>query len=213
MPKLNIDSQQTMVRQVSGSGRQNSTDVELLKRISLHDQHALKLLYDRYGKLIFNLILRIARHSQDAENILQDVFLQVWHRADTYDPRLSPPTIWLIRIARNKAIDHWRSKGSKVRRLEKDITQEFDLADAASNPYRHMASTQSSAIVQEALNRLPADQRQLLTCAYYEGYSQSELADKFSVPLGTVKSRIRAGMLALREQFNSMNELTQSTEW
>jgi RNA polymerase sigma-70 factor (ECF subfamily) len=195
------------------SNGQNTSDGELFERIVRRDEPALGALYDRYAKQIYNLILRIVRHKQDAENILQDVFLQVWHRANTYDPKLGPPAIWLIRVARNKAIDHWRSKGNQVRRLENDITQEFDLSDNSSDPHRLMADVQSSSIVRGALGRLPAEQRQLIFSAYYEGYSQSDLAEKLSIPLGTVKSRIRAGMIALREQLKSLNELSHSTEW
>lgn len=184
-------------------------DVGLLERIARQDEHALEQLYDRYSKLLFSVIFRVVRIREESENILQEVFLQVWQRAETYNPRLGTPCIWLIQIARNKSIDYWRSKSARMRNQETriDDTREITMMRNPADPHELASSSQTSKFVQDALSRLSDTQRELIELAYYEGYSQSELSEKFSMPLGTVKSRMRAAMIALREQFTSMPEL------
>ena len=194
---------------INSTDAQHQIDTELLQRIARQDEHALERLYDRYSKLLFSVIFRVVRIREEAENILQEVFLQVWHRAETYNPRLGVPCIWLIQIARNKSIDYWRSKSTRMRNREMNIedTQELNIMHTPADPHEVTSLSQVSKLVQDALNRLPEHQRELIELAYYEGYNQTELAEKFAMPLGTVKSRMRAGLMALREQFTSMPDL------
>ncbi len=180
------------------------TDLELLQRIAARDEAALACLYDRHSSLTYSLIMRILRSPADAEDVLQETFVRVWSRADTYDPRLGSPAAWLTRIARNRAIDRLRSK--QVRR---DISVEPvagpDGGGAAPpEPETHqtpeivvqgrfLASALSSALA-----LLPAAQRDLIEAAFFDGYSHLELAARFGMPLGTVKTRIRTGLITMR---------------
>ncbi len=184
-------------------------DCELLERIVHHDEHALESLYDRYSSLLFSVISRIVPIREEAENILQEVFIQVWNRAQSYNSKLGAPTIWLVQIARNKSIDYLRSKPARIRNEMTTIDALFEQQHTIPtiDPHQQLSSIQTATIVKDAMNKLPENQRVLIEFAYYEGYSQSQLAEKFSIPLGTVKSRMRTGMLALREELISVPEL------
>jgi RNA polymerase sigma-70 factor (ECF subfamily) len=149
-------------------------DIALIERIVARDQLAIGDLYDRHHRLLFGLILRIIGDRSEAEEILQEVFVLVWTRAETYNVSLGPPVAWLVRIARNRAIDRRRSNTVRLR-----------------------------AVVR-ALESLPREQHQLIEQAYFLGLTQTELAERFKLPLGTVKTRIRTGMLALREQLSQV---------
>jgi RNA polymerase sigma-70 factor (ECF subfamily) len=129
------------------------------------------------------------------------VFLQIWQRAETYNSMFGSPKAWLVRIAHNRAIDRLRSKGFRNRKLETDIEvhEELHTEDRSANPFDTAAQSDERAAVKAALAKLPKEQRQLIELAYFQGFTQSELAAKFQIPLGTVKTRIRAGMTALRQ--------------
>ena len=193
----------------------SAVDLELLRKIPDGDQTGLEQLYERYATILYSMILKIVRVQEIAENILQEVFLQIWNRADSYDSRLGSPFTWLIRIARNKAIDYRRSKHFRIRALETAIedTEAVNSQATSSDPLSFASANDAARVVKEALARLPEDQRRLIEMAYYEGYTQSELAEQLSMPLGTVKTRMRLGILALREQFTSMPEFSQSNSW
>jgi RNA polymerase sigma-70 factor (ECF subfamily) len=171
------------------------TDVMLLDRIVARDQAAVGELYDRHNRLVYGLVLRILRDRSEAEEVLQEVFLLVWTRAETYNPALGPPAAWLVRIARNRAIDRLRANGVRTRAVES-----VPLPQPVESPETHAADTERQRTVARALESLPHEQRELIEQAYFLGLTQSELAERFRLPLGTVKTRIRTGMLALRER-------------
>jgi len=186
-----------------------AVDLELLRRIAARDDSALAALYDRHSRLAYSLILRIVRSAADADEVLQETFVRVWTRADSYDPRLGVPAAWLIRIARNRAIDRVRA-----RRVREAISVTPATRDDGSvavpepetliTPEHELLETMTSRAVGSALAHLPATQRQLIEAAFFDGYTHHELAARFGVPLGTVKTRIRSGLAALRgrlEQF------------
>lgn len=179
-------------------------DLELLQRIAARDEAALACLYDRHSSLTYSLIMRILRSAADAEDVLQETFVRVWSRADTYDPRLGSPAAWLTRIARNRAIDRLRSK-----RVRRDISVETVAGPdggrvALPEPETHETPevvVQSETIARAlrgALALLPAAQRDLIEAAFFDGYSHLELAARFGMPLGTVKTRIRTGLMTMR---------------
>lgn len=174
-------------------------DVTLLVRIAGRDAAALADLYERHSRLLYGLILRVLRDAGEAEEALQEVFLAVWHRASTYDIALGSPVAWLVRIARNRAIDRLRARGVRDRTLEA-----FPLPLAEDSPESGAARREQQRAVARALEALPPEQRVLIEEAYFLGFTHSELAERFQLPLGTVKTRIRAGMLALRQQFEKM---------
>ena len=169
------------------------TDVALLNRIADRDDRALGELYDRHSRLLFGLILRIVRERGDAEEILQEVFVQAWTRASTYSAALGTPAGWLIGIARNRAIDRLRTNTVRLRTAE-----QAPRPVPVETPEAHASNSERQRDVQRVLEALPTEQRELIELAYFEGLTQSELAARFNLPLGTVKTRVRTGLQALR---------------
>ena len=179
------------------------SDGALLQRIVAHDTAALAELYDRHSRLLFGLTLRIVRDRAEAEEILQEAFVRVWTRAETYDPQLGGPLPWIVRLARNCAIDRLRARRSRA----PVDTPASDMNEAEALPATDIQSPEAAVLdaerreaVSDALAGLPADQRQLIEAAYFEGYTHSELARRFGLPLGTVKTRIRTGMITMRHR-------------
>jgi RNA polymerase sigma-70 factor, ECF subfamily len=181
----------------------SDADIGLLRRIVARDEAALADFYDRHSRLVYSLIMRILGSPSDAEDVLQETFVRVWSRADTYDAVLGSPAAWLTRIARNRAIDRLRA-----RRVRGDLAVEpavrTDDAPRAVEPItRDTPETQlegrtTAGAIRTALATLTKDQRALIEAAFFEGYTHSELATRFGVPLGTVKTRIRSGLTAMR---------------
>lgn len=177
-------------------------DLRLLQRIAARDTAALAELYDRHNRLIFGLILRIVRDRGEAEDILQETFVRVWDRAEIYDARIGGPLPWIVRVARNRALDRLRSR--KVRAAVDapgvDVAAVEPTADTGiQSPEAAVLEAERRLRLTDALARLPSSQRQLIEAAFFEGYTHSQLAQRFGLPLGTVKTRIRAGMIAMRQ--------------
>jgi RNA polymerase sigma-70 factor, ECF subfamily len=174
-------------------------DILLIERIVARDQAAVGELYDRHCRLLFGLILRIIRDRGEAEEILQEVFVLVWTRAETYNVSIGPPAAWLVRVARNRAIDRLRANNVRLRAIES-----VPEPEPVENPESRARVSEQRRAVARAVESLPPDQRVLIEQAYFLGLTQSELAERFKLPLGTVKTRIRTGMLALREQLSQV---------
>lgn len=172
-------------------------DIALIDRIVARDERAVGELYDRHNRLLFALILRIVRDRGEAEEVLQEVFMLVWTRVQTYNAALGSPAGWLVRVARNRAIDHLRSSHVRVRAAEG-----APVPEPVESPERRAFAGEQQRAVSRALDSLPAEQRELIEQAYFLGLTQSELAERHRLPLGTVKTRIRTGMLALRQQLS-----------
>jgi RNA polymerase sigma-70 factor, ECF subfamily len=170
-------------------------DISLIGRVVSRDEVAIGELYDRHSRLLFGLILRILRDRGEAEEVLQEVFLQVWTRAETYNVALGSPAGWLVRIARNRAIDRMRANAVRGRAVEGAPTPV-----EPATPETNAAASEQQRAVARALDSLPEDQRVLIEYAYFQGLTQSELAERFKLPLGTVKTRVRTGMIALRDR-------------
>ena len=174
---------------------ESAADLALIRRAVARDEQAIAELYDRHSRLLFGLILRVLQNRSEAEDVLQEVFLSVWTKADSYRPSLGSPVGWLVGIARNRAIDRLRSNIVRLR------TTEVSYAPTSvDNPEVEAARGERQRDVARALNTLPPDQRVLIEEAYFRGLTQSELAIRFGLPLGTVKTRVRNGMLVLRQQ-------------
>ncbi len=176
---------------------QTQDDTALFDRIARRDETALALLYDRHCRLLFGLVLRILRNRAEAEEVLQEVFIQVWTRMDTYNAALGSPIAWLVRVSRNRAIDRLRSNTVRDR-----VASETALAPplVVEDVEARVARTEEHRAVIRAMGALPDDQRELIEHAYFLGLTQSELADRFGLPLGTVKTRVRTGLMALRRE-------------
>ena len=179
------------------------TDLNLLQRIAARDSTALAELYDRHSRLLFGLILRIVRDRGDAEELLQEAFLRVWTRAEMYDARMGGPRPWLVRVARNCAIDRVRARRARagVNALAFDEAAAETVPNTAiQTPEKAVLDTEKRRTLTGALAGLPAEQQLLIEAAFFEGYSHSELAQRFGLPLGTVKTRIRSGLSTMRKR-------------
>jgi RNA polymerase sigma-70 factor, ECF subfamily len=181
----------------------HAIDLTLIRRIVARDETAVAELYDRHSRMVYSLILRILRAPADAEDVLQEVFVRVWTRGETYDERLGSPAAWLARIARNRAIDRFRSKRSRPEIEPASDAPVFDTmpsTNPADNPETLTAGMATASAIREAIATLPEGQRTLIEAAFFEGYTHQELSSRLGVPLGTVKTRIRTGLMAMRER-------------
>lgn len=179
---------------------QESSDDQLAAALQEHDLTAFSSIYDRYANLVFSVCLRVLRDAQLAEDITQEVFLRVWRSPDRFVATRGRLVTWLVSVARNRAVDEIRLRGRRQRR------EAFPHPDGYDGPSTHLeddplASVQlqdERRVIREALNTLPAEQRQVIELAYFGGLTQQEIARDLGQPLGTVKTRIRLGMQKLR---------------
>ena len=175
-------------------------DEAIVRAVAGGSADALGQLYDRHGAVVFGLARRIVGQADVAEEIVQDVFAQVWRDASRFSRDRATVAGWLVMLTRARAIDRVRS-----RRARPDVAAGVEIsatqppADAGPSPETAALSADDARAVREALTTLPAEQRALLDLAYYEGLTHADIAARTGVPLGTVKTRIRAAMLALRE--------------
>lgn len=187
--------------------RVDRENIELLQRMALRDAEALETFYDRYNRLVFGLVFRIVRVREDAEDVVVDVFWQVWQQAARYEPSRGKPVAWLLTIARTRAIDGVRASNRKTSHISTTISSgeeseahKLPSQDAPSDP-GVLADTRQA--VHNALKSLPEQQRIPLEMAYFEGMTHTEIAESLNQPLGTMKDRIRTGMLHLKKQLKA----------
>lgn len=168
----------------------------LVLQIARGDRQAFGRFYDRYGSLVFTFAMRLLRVRSEAEDLLQEVFLQAWRQAATYSPERGSPEAWLVTITRSRAIDKLRS----MRKREKSIarTDTVEGTEIGARVESGAAQSEAKLVVQDALAGLPEAQRRVLELAYFDGLTQSEIAARLGEPLGTVKTRMRAGLERLR---------------
>ena len=185
-------------RSASASNEERLADQAALARMARGDQSALAELYDRHARLVFSLALRILQNRADAEDMVQEVFAQVWAQAGRYDTTRGAVAAWMLTMARSRAIDRLRSRSSRPETASEARIVE-DVPDAAARQDLQLLSAEQVETLQGALNELPVAQRVALELAYYEGLTHAEIADRLSEPLGTVKTRIRQAVIKLRE--------------
>lgn len=194
-PEQDSYLQESERTRVSGSkAPDHQDDAALIARMRAGDQSAMADLYDRYSGVVYGVALRVLANTTAAEDVVQEVFLQLWRNPQAFDAdrgRLAP---WLAVIARNRAIDHLRKRPPEDDIDELPISTGVDLEDDAA---------QKLAIekVRGVLAQIPVDQRKALEMAFFEGMTHTEIAGKTGEPLGTIKTRIRTGLLALRKAF------------
>ena len=174
-------------------------DSDLARRLKARDARAMRELYDRYGRLVYSLILRMVRNSAAAEDLVQETFLRVWNRIQGFDAERGALGPWVLTVARNRAIDYMRSADGKMSAgaLELDRLEHpgrfCDFEDRA-------LSLDRARRLKDAFEKLTPNQKTVVELAYYEGLSQTEMAERMQQPLGTVKSWVRSALKVLREQ-------------
>ncbi len=173
------------------------SDAELVRAIARGDEQAFASLYRRYSSTLFGFLIRILNSPPEAEDVLQEVFVHVWQRAADFDETRGRVFTWLATIARSRAVDRQRATGARDRTEGKAAHEERpeDVSDAAEDAVR----TELRKILLNALGEIPEGQREALLLAYFEGLSQSEIAERTGKPLGTVKTRTRDGLRKLRD--------------
>jgi RNA polymerase sigma-70 factor (ECF subfamily) len=170
-------------------------DQDLVRAIASGDQVSLGRLYDRYSGLVYSVALRVLRDTAAAEEILQDIFMQLWQKASQFDAQRGSLPAWLLVMARNRAI-------SRLRQRNPASDASMDEA-SASLPYRldnFLIERELLGKVRAAMDGLPAAQREALELAYFEGMSHSEIAERTGEPLGTIKTRLRSAVQTLRQK-------------
>jgi RNA polymerase sigma-70 factor, ECF subfamily len=190
--------------------RSNAEDVALIRRMCDADETALGALYDHWMRSLYSLVFHLLKDADEAEDVVEETFWQAWRKASSYEPSRGAVSTWLLTIGRRRALDRLRAKG---RRREEPFTRESGvLADTAASdldPSANLEASERRARVLAALRELPEEQREVLDLGYFQGLSQTEIADATGQPLGTVKTRMRLAMQKLREPLSMYRESAQ----
>ena len=184
----------------SNPAQQLEAEIALLRRVAQSDRGGFEELYDRFSGVLFSTAYRVLNNQEAAEDVLQDVFIQIWEKAPLYDPTRGKPMTWAVTLTRNKAIDRLRSTQRRSR-LQDDVQREsetFEQFDDRSS-FDVVASGETSKLVREAIQKLSKDQREAIELAFFSSLTQTEIAQRLGEPLGTIKARIRRGMLKLKD--------------
>lgn len=179
--------------------------VALIKRVADGDQYALNNLYDSTNRLVFGLVLRILNDRSTAEEVMLDVYTQVWRQAALYDRGRGAPLAWIVTIARSRAIDRLRS-GRLEQQSKESLDAVGEIKATSISPEESTFSSERQRVIRSALAGLSPEQREVIELAYYSGLSHTEIAEKLGQPLGTVKTRTRLGMMKLRETLRPFME-------
>lgn len=181
---------------IAGSSRTAADDQVALERMARGEHDALAELYDRHGRLVYSLALRILRDSGEAEDIVQDVYSQVWRQAARFDVTRGNVVSWLVTITRTRAIDVLRRRQSRPELVQGPALEAVDgsMGQDVRFEWQHRARE-----IKRAMRTLPALQRMAIELAYFEGLTQSEIAEQLEIPLGTVKTRVRQGLMKIRD--------------
>ncbi|OQW31344.1 MAG: hypothetical protein A4E19_20460 [Nitrospira sp. SG-bin1] len=171
---------------------------QLITQTAQGDQSAIATLYDRTSHQVYGLIFKILGNREAAEEVTLDVYTQVWRQAHTFDETRGTPGGWLIMLARTRAIDRFRAGVGERGKIESLEVASF-FSSEEPTPDQEVEGRQRRQSVRQALSLLPSEQREAIALGYFYGLTQSEIADKLSLPLGTIKTRMRLGMLKLRE--------------
>jgi RNA polymerase sigma-70 factor, ECF subfamily len=166
------------------------------------DPQALGELYDRYGRIVFTVILRVVRDAAIAEDLVQETFLRVWNRVQGFDAEKGAIAPWLLAVARNRAIDYLRSVAGRERNA-----LEFEETDHPSlfvDMEHEILTSDKARVIKGAMEKLNANQRQVIELAYFEGLSQTEMAERMGQPLGTVKTWVRTALKNLRDELGAV---------
>jgi RNA polymerase sigma-70 factor (ECF subfamily) len=194
-PELNTMVQKPQTFAIMDKGSSRSEDQELINRLRKGDKSAFREVYARYSQIVFNLALRMLRSREEAE----EIFLQVWNKADSYDSERGAISTWIVNIARSRSIDKLRTLGYR------DQTTELneERVNSKSDFSRIIEDREESRkIIREALDSLPDNQRIAIEMVFFEGLTHIEAAERLNEPVGTIKTRIRLGVAKLKEKIS-----------
>lgn len=175
-------------------------DIALLQRVARGDRQGLEELYDKFCNVLFTVAFRVLNDQQATEDVLQDVFIQIWEKAPLYDSSRGKPLTWAITLTRNKAIDQLRSIQRRSR-LADNAEREYRALEEFDGPsaFELVASGESGRLVREALRTLSPENQEVIELAFFSSLTQAEIAERLQQPLGTVKARIRRALMKLRD--------------
>ncbi len=185
-------------RQVDADRMQELRWATLIRRVARHDEAALGAFYDATSPLVYGVALRILRDVATAEEVTADVYTQVWRRASTYAPERGTPSAWLLMLTRSRAIDRLRA-GARMLRRTAPLEEAAPIATGLPNPEEESVLAERRRLVRKALEELSRAQREAIELAFFSGLTHSQIAARLQQPLGTVKTRIRDGMMQLRD--------------
>lgn len=175
----------------------SNPDGELIDRVKNRDKAAFGEIYSRFSQIVFNLVYRILKDREETEEVVQEIFLQVWKKAALYDSERGALSTWIINIARNRSIDRLRALGHRDRSMQIDeerLNSKYDLSRIIED------REERKKVIQNALDTLPEDQRAAIEMVYFDGYTHVETAERLGEPVGTIKTRLRLGVARLREK-------------
>jgi len=175
------------------------TDAELMERLVRREEPALEQLYRRYSRTVYSLVVRITGQPAASQEIVQEVFLELWRNAHAYRPSRGPVEPWLLTLSRYRALDYIRGRTERQRQRE-ESAENFSLVSAMPDPEQWVDQQRRAELVRELINSLPNAQRQAIELAYFEGMTHSEIAAAMKQPLGTVKTWIRSALFQLRQK-------------
>ena len=184
---------------IAGPPGATAADHTTLERMARGDHEALAELYDRHGRLVFSLALRILRDQSDAEDIVQEVFSQAWRQAGRYEARRGNVIAWLLNLTRSRAIDRLRGRQSRPEAASESLLA-IDIPDLMLPVDEQLSLEGRASRVRAAMKELSVLQRVAIELAFYEGLTHVEIAERLELPLGTVKTRIRQGLLKLKDR-------------
>jgi RNA polymerase sigma-70 factor, ECF subfamily len=184
---------------------QNQDAIALIERIRGGERAAFIGFYDRYSPLLFSVAAKVLGDRKEAEDVLQEIMLVIWNKAGDYDPQLGTLSSWAVALIRNKALDRLRARTRRLRLIEEAAILAED-SDVTSYPSANeiVHGRERAELLRDAMKDLPADQRMAIELAFFTGLSQTDIAARLQQPLGTIKARIRRGMLRLREQLGGV---------
>ncbi len=175
-------------------------DIELIRQIGLGNRRSYEVFFRKYSGLVYSTAYRVLNNQADAEDVAQEVLFMIWEKAPMYDPARGKPITWAVTMTRNKAVDKLRSVQRRFR-LQDEVEREADKDDFIHQmrPVDELDALEKGQIVRTAVMKLSKEQREVIEMAYFGGLTQQEIATRLREPLGTVKARIRRGMLRLKK--------------
>jgi RNA polymerase sigma-70 factor, ECF subfamily len=183
---------------------EKNLDNSLLRRIAAGDRAAFAEFYDRHSTLMFSVAVKILHDLTEAEDILQEAFVEIWTKAGKYDPKLGKATSWVAILVRNRAVDKIRASERRKRLGQAAGTESSILSESHDAVNETIQGQEKAKLIQSVVRELPMEQRQAIELAYFSGLTQNEISERLHEPLGTIKARIRRGMLKLRDQLEGL---------